>query len=168
MVDFVSRSNFHSKLDLSKISDFSLGPLYWNNTKLILNVEPSNILNAGNGIFTYQPINKETLIGYYDGVLKKDNGKCVGDYSFSLNKTWYVDARTFPRAYIAMINDAHGSKFKNNCEFRLELEDPITGKRRKACDRKITLWALCDIKSGEELFADYGTDYWKCDRSHPY
>lgn len=165
MVDFVSRSNIHSKL---LESEFFKEPLYWNNTKLILNVEPSNIPNAGNGIFTYQPIKKESLIGYYDGVLKKDDGSCVGDYSFSLNKSWYVDARTFPRAYIAMINDAHGSKFKNNCEFRLEIEDPVTGKRRKPHERKVTLWALKNIKPGEELFADYGADYWKCDRSHPY
>jgi len=168
MVDFVSRSFLHSKLLEPTLEQFFKEPLYWNNTKLILNVEPSNIPNAGNGIFTYQPIKKETLIGYYDGVLKKDDGSCVGDYSFSLNKTWYVDARTFPRAYIAMINDAHGSTFKNNCEFRLELEDPVTGKKRKPCDRKITLWALRNIKAGEELFADYGVDYWKCDRSHPY
>lgn len=165
MVDFVNRTTL---LLNSGLDDILQGPIYWNNTKIILNVEQSNIPNAGNGIFTYQNIPKETLIGYYDGVLKKDNGSCVGDYSFSLNKSWYVDARTYPRAYIAMINDAHGSKFKNNCEFRLELHDPKTGKKRKPNERKITLWSLNDIKAGEELFADYGKDYWNCDRSHPY
>lgn len=158
MVDFVLRSNIVLNSSLDSILQ---KPIYWNNTKLILNVEPSNILNAGNGIFTYQHIPKETLIGYYDGILKKDDGSCVGDYSFSLNKSWYVDARTFPRSYIAMINDAHGSKFKNNCEFRLEVIDPLTEKKRKPHERKITLWSIKDIKSGTELFADYGSDYWK-------
>ena len=45
--------------------------IYVNNTKHILNVEPSNIKCAGNGIFTYKDIPKETLIGYYEGTLKK-------------------------------------------------------------------------------------------------
>jgi hypothetical protein len=141
--------------------ELDLGPIYWNNTKLILNVEPSKIPNAGNGIYTYQHIKKETLIGYYEGKIKKDNGDCVGDYSFSLNKIWYVDAREYPRTYIAMINDAHGSKFKNNCEFRMEIHDPITNKKRKPKDRKITLWAIKNIKPGEELYASYGDGYWK-------
>ena len=89
----------------------------------------------------------------------------MGDYSFALNKSWYVDARTYPRAYVAMINDAHGSSYKNNCEFRMELEDPETGKKRKPHERKITLWSIKNIKVGGELFADYGLDYWKYDRS---
>lgn len=139
--------------------------LYWNNTKLILNVEASKIPNAGNGIFTYKNIPKETLIGYYEGELKKDNGTCVGDYSFSLNKQWFIDARNYPRSYIAMINDVHGTKYKYNCEFRMENEDE-NGKKRKPQDRKITLWSIKNIKAGEELYADYGKDYWKCSRGH--
>jgi len=150
------------------LDKFSIKPFFWNNTKLILNVEESNIINSGNGIFTYQNIPKETLIGYYEGLLKEDDGSCVGDYSFSLNKKWYIDARSYPRSYIAMINDAHGSKFKNNCEFRIELEDPITGKKRKPYERKITLWSIKNIKAGQELYADYGKDYWKCDRISQY
>jgi hypothetical protein len=146
------------------LDEFSIKPFFWNNTKFILNVEKSNILNSGNGIFSYQNIPKETLIGYYEGILKDDDGSCVGDYSFSLNKRWYIDARSYPRSYIAMINDAHGSKFKNNCEFRMELEDPITGKKRKPHERKVTLWSIKNIKAGQELYADYGTDYWTCER----
>ena len=146
------------------ISPLEQNPIFWNNTKFILNVETSKIPNSGNGIFTYQDITKETLIGYYDGILREDDGSCVGDYSFSLNKKWYVDARSYPRSYIAMINDAHGSKFKNNCEFRIELEDPITDKKRKPFERKITLWSIKNIKAGQELYADYGKDYWKCER----
>lgn len=140
-------------------------PIYWNNTKFILDVSTSKIPNSGNGIFTYQNIPPETLIGYYEGFLKEDDGSCVGDYSFSLNKKWYIDARSYPRSYIAMINDSHGTKFKNNCEFRIELEDPITGKKRKPHERKITLWSIKNIKFGQELYADYGIDYWKCNRS---
>jgi len=148
---------------MEKLPDFSLNNIYWNNTKLILNVENSNIPNSGNGIFTYQNIPKETLIGYYDGELKKDNGSCVGDYSFSITNKFYIDARNFPRSYIAMINDCYGSKFKNNCEFRMELYDK-NNKKLKIKDRKISLWSIRNIKCGEELYADYGEDYWKCKR----
>ena len=141
---------------MEKLSDFSLNNIFWNNTKLILNVENSNIPNSGNGIFAYQNIPKETLIGYYDGELKKDNGSCVGDYSFSITNKFYIDARNFPRSYIAMVNDCHGSKFKNNCEFRMELHDK-NNKKLKIKDRKISLWSIRDIKCGEELLIDYGT-----------
>ena len=133
--------------------------IYINNTEHILNVEPSNIKCAGNGIFTYKDIPKETLIGYYKGTLKKTSNECVGDYSFSLSKQYYIDASSFPRSYIAMINDAHGSKFKNNCEFRIELYDD-NGKKYKCSERKISLWSLKKIKTGSELFASYGEDYW--------
>jgi hypothetical protein len=136
-----------------------LNNFYWNNTKFILNVEESTIPNAGNGIISYEYIPKDTLIGYYDGVIKYDNGACVGDYSFSLSKKYYIDARNFPRCYISMINDSHGSKFKNNCEFRIQKEDD--NKKFKPHERKISLWAIKNIKIGDELFADYGIDYWK-------
>lgn len=142
------------------INDFNDTSIYVNNTNHILNVEPSNIKNAGNGIFTYKDINKETLIGYYEGILKKASKECVGDYSFSLSKSYYIDARSYPRSYIAMINDAHGSKFKNNCEFRIELHDK-NGKKYKCHERKISLWSLKKIKSGSELFASYGENYWE-------
>ena len=138
-------------------------PIYWNNTKMILDVQESKIPNAGNGIFTYQYIPKNTLIGYYSGRIKKADGSCVGDYSFGLNKDYYIDARYYPRSYIAMINDSHGSLKKNNCEFRLTKIDN-NGKRLKPINYKISLWSLRNIKIGEELYADYGLDYWKFPR----
>lgn len=146
--------------DLKKIN---LNNIFWNNTKYILNVEESKIPKSGNGIFSYQIIPKETLIGYYEGEIKEDDSSCVGDYSFSLSKKIYIDARSFPRSYIAMINDSHGSEFKNNCEFRMQLTDD-NGKKLKAKERKITLWSIRKINIGEELYADYGEDYWKCKR----
>lgn len=154
---------FNDILNQNGISECEIKPIYWNNTKLILNVEESKIKNSGNGIFTYQFIPKESLIGEYFGQVKKADGSCVGDYSFGLNKDYYVDARYYPRAYIAMINDSHGSTFKNNCEFRIEKKSK-NGKRLRAKDYKISLWAIRNIQVGEELYADYGLEYWKCSR----
>lgn len=126
--------------------------IFYNNTNFILDVRPSQIKNAGNGLFAFEYIPKETFIGFYDGdILSGDNN--ITDYSFQISKKYFIDAKDFPRCYIAMINDAIYSKFINNCEFR------ITNKK-KVENNKICLYTIKDIKKGEELFASYGEDYW--------
>jgi uncharacterized protein len=149
---------------LDNLPTFEMPEIYWNNTELMLNVEESKIAEAGKGIFTYEDIEKGQFIGFYNGRLEKSNGKCVGDYSFSLNRVWYLDARFYPRAYMAMINDSHGSKFKDNCEF-VTLSNDEDGKKLVPKDRKIFLQALRNIKAGEELYASYGADYWSSERN---
>jgi hypothetical protein len=144
--------------------DLVVPPTYYNNTEHVLHVRPSQIKQAGNGIFFHDRILKKgELVGYYEGKLvKTDPDVCVGDYSFELDDDWYIDARAFPRPYTAMINDAYGSKFTNNCEFVLVKYDDdnneLMGK-----DIKIALQTTRDIHMGEELFASYGDPYWSCD-----
>ena len=139
---------------------FEIPPLYWNNTDLKLNVKPSNIKGAGNGIFSFEPlIKKNQRIGFYAGKLTKADDSCVGDYSFTLTKTWYIDARSYPRAYTAMINDSHNSSFTNNCEFETITVDEDNNKL-KGKNQRICLKASRDIYMGEELFASYGEEYW--------
>ena len=146
------------------LQDIIIPPTYYNNTDHILHVQPSQIPEAGNGIYFYdKTIEKGEFIGYYDGKVVKSNPKeCVGDYSFELNKHWYVDARAFPRPYTAMINDAYRSKFTNNCEFVLVKHDD-DGNKLTGKDMKIALQTTRRIHSGEELFASYGDAYWECE-----
>ena len=145
------------------INEFISSKPYWNNTELLLNVEDSLIPVAGKGIFTYEKIIKKGQhIGYYEGKLKKEGRECVGDYSFTLSNVWYLDARNFPRAYTAMINDSHNSKFNTNYEFVMVMHDD-NGKKLSPKDRKIALQATRNIYFGEELFASYGEDYWTCE-----
>jgi hypothetical protein len=132
--------------------------LYYNNTKFILNIEDSKIENAGKGVFTYEFIPKNTFIGYYIGEIKKMSHECVGDYSFSLSEKYYIDANKDVRCYIAMINDSHNSKYKNNCEFRITKTE--NGKKLKPKQRKISLWSIKDISKYSELYASYGDEYW--------
>lgn len=135
--------------------------LYYNNTKFILNIEKSNITDAGMGVFTYEYIKKNTLIGYYVGEVKKSKrNECVGNYSFSISKRYYIDARKSPRCYIAMINDNYNTNFKTNCEFRITMEDD-NGKKLKPSERKISLWSTKNISKKSELLASYGDDYWE-------
>lgn len=140
----------------------------YNNTDHILSIKKSQIKKAGNGIYSYERLIKEgEIIGYYEGKLTKSKaGECVGDYSFELNKHWYIDARDYPRAYTAMINDAYSSKFTNNCEFVLINHDE-NGKKLVGKNMMIALQAMRDIHFGEELFASYGEPYWECEsRKH--
>lgn len=125
---------------------------YYNNTKFILDIKPSNIKNGGNGLFSLQNIPNETMIGYYIGDILSGNNK-VTDYSFEISKKYFIDAKEFPRCFIAMINDAKNSQFVNNCEFRI-----IEKKIKK--NNKICLYSIKDIKRYDELFASYGDEYW--------
>lgn len=130
----------------------SFDNFYYNNTKFILDIKPSNIKNGGNGLFSLQNIPNETMIGYYAGDILSGNNK-VTDYSFQISKKYFIDAKEFPRCFIAMINDAKNSQFVNNCEFRI-IENKIKKKN------KICLYSIKNIKRCDELFASYGDEYW--------
>ena len=130
----------------------SFDNFYYNNTKFILDIKPSNIKNGGNGLFSLQNIPNETMIGYYVGDILSGNNK-VTDYSFQISKKYFIDAKEFPRCFIAMINDAKNSQFVNNCEFRI-IENKIKKKN------KICLYSIKNIKRCDELFASYGDEYW--------
>jgi len=125
---------------------------FYNNTEFILDIKPSNIKNGGHGLFSVQNIPKDTMIGYYKGDILFGNNK-VTDYSFQISKKYFIDAKNFPRCYIAMINDSNKSEFENNCEFRI-----IEQKIKK--NSQICLYSIKDIKKGDELFASYGDEYW--------
>lgn len=125
---------------------------YYNNTNFILDIKPSNIPDAGKGLYSIENIPKETLIGYYKGDVLYGTNK-ISDYSFEISKKYYIDAHDFPRCYIAMVNDATNSQFENNCEFRII-------ENKKKINNKICLYTIKDIKKGDELFASYGEEYW--------
>jgi uncharacterized protein len=145
-----------SPIMLSKMPEF-----YWNNTDLPLVIKTSQIHNSGNGVWTNTFIPKGTRIGYYEGrVLCGDDQ--ITDYSFTLNKKWFVDAFQFPRSIIAMINDVYCSRFKTNCEFDVQTRDLDTGELLQGQHRRVFLASTKDIPKGSELFASYGDEYWDC------
>jgi hypothetical protein len=58
-----------------------------------------------------------------------------------------IDAISFPRCYMAMVNDAYKTPFKNNCCLDI-------------VDDKIEILSICEISIGQELFMSYGSKYW--------
>jgi hypothetical protein len=140
---------------------------YWNNTDLPLKIEPSQIPNSGNGVWTHTDIPKGTRIGYYEGRVLCGEDK-ITDYSFTLNQKWFVDGLQFPRSIIAMINDVYNTDFETNCEFDVQTRDLDTGELLQARHRRVFLVSTEDIESGSELFASYGDEYWECEQRQAY
>jgi len=140
---------------------------YWNNTDLLLRVRTSQIPNSGNGVWSDTFIPSGTRIGFYEGqILCGDEN--ITDYSFTLNKKWFVDGSRFPRSIIAMINDTYKTDFKTNCEFDVQTRDIETGELLIGKKRRVFLASTEDIEPRTELFASYGDEYWECEHRQAY
>ncbi len=125
----------------------------------MLKVKKSKILGAGQGLFTTTFIKKGDLIVEYKGQKTtwkqicrkygKDGQKAL--YSYFISSKNCIDAQNNLEALARYVNDVNGpskTKFKNNAEF--------VNIRGKAYIRAIT-----KIKPNNEIFVDYGDDYWK-------
>jgi hypothetical protein len=121
----------------------------------------SQIQAAGNGLYAGPfGFKKGQVIGKYSmswnkvplGTLKK---RCTTDHCWSYtfcddgdkNNTPCWDGLDIRSTLMRNINDAHGSKFKNNCYF-----DVIKNQ--------VYVIASKDIKPHRELFVSYGKHYW--------
>lgn len=117
-------------------------------------VRPSTIKGAGNGLFAKVKIRKGETIGYYIGKRITDRQlehKAYKDnrYVFAICKDWNIVATEKDGNYTRMINH-YPEGGKPNCEY-------CPSVRWKT----IIMKALKTIKPGEELFADYGEEYWE-------
>lgn len=120
---------------------------YYHNSKFDLEIKKSNILAAGFGVFTNEFIPANTFIDFYKG--NTCSGLKGGLYFFSLNNVLGIDAQSYPRCYMAMINDSYNSDFTINCEFIINEKD-----------KKVEIWSCKNIEENSELFISYGDSYW--------
>lgn len=123
-------------------------PVYYNNSKYDLEIRTSQIPDGGMGVFTNEFIPEKVIIGQYEGEIMKRNIHC-SRYFFYINDLKGIDALSYPRCYMAMLNDAYKSIFTNNCEFIVDENDIVT------------VWSTIDILPNTELFVHYGDDYFK-------
>jgi len=119
-------------------------PSYFHTSLFDLFIKTSNIPNAGSGVFTLDYIPPNTFIDYYTG---SKVSIPLSSYYFSINEYIGIDAFDYPRCYMAMINDIHGTKYEVNCESIIKNEI-------------ISIWSIKSINKGEELFMSYGPEYW--------
>ena len=128
-----------------------------------LRIKPSNIPNAGKGLFcidTKQPANaviyrKGDRIGEYIGEridldeLNDRYGNTTSPYAMKITNNEFIDAAT-ARGYASLANRAPSANQANaefpNCNYR-------------AIPHRIYLVAKKDIKNGDEILTSYGKSY---------
>ena len=128
-----------------------------------LYLDESQIKKGGIGLFTGPyGFQKNQIIGKYGDNINYLSPKtydercttnekcytyifCKGSFPDPKNKCW--DASDIRSTITRYINDAYGSKFKNNCHFEIIKDD-------------VYIIASKNIKPLRELFISYGTNYW--------
>jgi hypothetical protein len=131
---------------------------FFHTSKFDLFIKESQIPCGGNGVYSRNFIPEDTFIDYYSGEIV--DHLSTGEYYFYVSPEFGIDASSFPRCMMAMMNDAgyrpkskkklkgwKDHSFQNNCEFIIR-ED------------KVEVWSIKDIPSFTELFASYGDEFW--------
>jgi SET domain-containing protein len=121
-----------------------------------LYTDPSQIPNAGLGLFTAIKLFKGEQIAVFEGellthaVAKHRAERKEDQYFISLLNGKTMDSK-HTDCFAKYANDATGTQtaFKNNCIITLNDE------------QQVCLVATKTIKAGEEIFCSYGKDYWK-------
>lgn len=120
-------------------------------------VKTSQLSNSGNGLFTTIDVYKDEIISIFKGeILSKNEAEIrVANkediYFMNLLNGTILDCMNTD-CFAKYANDAKGftkSNFKNNAKITLD-----------ECEN-VCLVAIKKIKSGEEIFCDYGKKYWK-------
>jgi len=122
-------------------------PSYYHNSQFALEIKDSQITQAGLGLFTNETILENTLIDNYTGNKQRLQ---TSKYFFQITDDIGIDAGSYPRCYMGMLNDSINSLFTNNCEFRVDTDA-----------QTVSVWSIRQIEAGEELFSSYGDAYWQ-------
>lgn len=121
-----------------------------------LYIQPSQIKNAGNGLYTSIEILEGEIISKFIGEVisqeeaKKRSDLGDDDYFMMLPSGETLDCKR-TECFAKFANDAEGipSEFKNNSI--ITIDD----------DNNVVLVATRDINSNEEIFTGYGKKYWE-------
>ncbi len=120
-------------------------------------IQLSQLPNSGRGLFTAIDIYKDEIISIFKGeVLSHSEAEIrirngADTYFMNLLNGTILDCKNTD-CFAKFANDANGflkSHFKNNAKITLDE------------NQNVCLIAIRKIKSGEEIFCDYGKKYWK-------
>ena len=126
--------------------------------KIKLVVKKSQLPGAGKGLYTKEFIEEGTAIVEYKGEIIDDKEserraeeEDIYGYMFFINKKRCIDAYHTPQHVARYANDARGiarvKGLKNNSDYEI-------------VKKKCFITATKDIQPGEEIFVDYGKEYW--------
>jgi SET domain-containing protein len=139
---------FDKKMDSNTIDAQEYDYLY---------IQTSQLPNSGKGLFTAIEIYKEEIISIFKGEILSDVEaelrvkNNTNQYFMNLHNGSILDCKNTD-CFAKYANDASGfskSDFKNNAKITLDENN------------NVCLMAIRKIKSGEEIFCDYGKKYWK-------
>ena len=122
-----------------------------------LQVKPSNIPNAGDGLFTTRQRARHELIGVYEGEVLSNHaliqryGTHAAPFAFRPKKDYNIDAAC-RRCTTAYINDPRGSQFTANVRFVISFHNDTT---------RVTVRTTKAIQANQELFIPYDNFYWQ-------
>ncbi|MEP6748756.1 MAG: SET domain-containing protein-lysine N-methyltransferase, partial [Bacteroidota bacterium] len=124
-------------------------------TKRSLVVKKSTLPKSGKGLFTKASISKGELVVEYRGKITTWKhilaNKVFNGYVFYVNRNHVVDAMKNMKALGRYANDAKGlSKIKgirNNADYVVR-------------QGKVYIHATANIRAGDEIFVNYGKEYW--------
>jgi SET domain-containing protein len=126
-----------------------------------LYIQTSQLPSSGNGLFTAIDIYKDEIISLFKGKILSDieaelrAKNNANQYFMNLHNGSILDCKNTD-CFAKYANDANGfsilkfrDNFKNNA--KITFDD----------NNNVCLIAIRKIKSGEEIFCDYGKRYWK-------
>jgi len=118
-------------------------------------VKRSSLPGAGKGLFTKSLIPAGTRIVEYKGRIttwkEVKTSEVENNYIFYVNRNHVINAEPYKKALGRYANDARGLRkikgVRNNSIYAIDKD-------------KVFIEATRDIFPGEEIFVDYGKDYW--------
>lgn len=128
----------------------------------MLYLKKSLIPGAGKGLFVKNEIKRGEIVCEYEGeivpwsVCEKRAEEGHEGYAFFITKNRCVDAYFTKEAIGRYANDAKGigrvEGLRNNAQYEI--------KTRQG-EKRVFIVATRTIKANDEVFVDYGKDYWK-------
>lgn len=117
-------------------------------------VKNSTISSAGKGLFTKTLIPKGTRILEYKGTVTtwdavKDDP--TNGYIYFVKPNHVIDARNHPKSLARYINDAKGL---------VRVKERVNNAKFITDGLRVYVEAIRDIQAGEEIFVEYGQQYW--------
>ena len=126
-----------------------------------MRIGPSQIKGAGLGLFLEEDANANEWIARYSGD-PINRAECErrrhSQYRLQVHKNLFLDAVDKKHFEGRFINDARGSRYKTNARFAANYATytcSLTGLTW------VRIYATRKIRAGEEIFIDYGADFWK-------
>ena len=117
-----------------------------------LRIKPSNIQNAGFGLYAEKKIKKKEKIDQYKGKLY--NRRKTGEYVLKLSNNKYIDAKH---------PNSCAGRYCNTCRRANKNANECRGNNAKfAIDNrrnKASIKATKNIKKGDEIFVPYGAGF---------